>query len=362
VALRQRVTSWLIDQAFVGIHSAELESRRVWVVYEYDMRLLSLCYVSTSKLFFQDTHIVFCCRVFRCVWTPKSLFGSNKMSFITVFTYLAILSTTGWAQYVLQDDYMSGGSFFDKFSFFNSTDPTNGFVDYVEQDYASSKGLISSSSGQVYMGVDHTGVASSTGRESVRITSNKSYNSGLVIVDLEHMPGGICGTWPAFWMTGPDWPSHGEIDILEGVNDQSTNAMTLHTGPSCSISQGDMTGSISTANCDVNAAGQDKNAGCSIHTDSTQSYGTGFNANKGGVYATEWTTSSIKIFFFPRGSIPADITSGSPEPSGWGKPTAIFGGGCDIASSFSELQIVFDTTFCGDVSVSPSYVFDKCKY
>jgi hypothetical protein len=27
------------------------------------------------------------------------------------------------------------------------------------------------------------------------------------------MPVG-CGTWPAFWMFGPDWPNGGEIDTL----------------------------------------------------------------------------------------------------------------------------------------------------
>ena len=50
------------------------------------------------------------------------------------------------------------------------------------------------------MGVDHTNVASGAGRASVRLTSEKSYNHGLVILDLAHMPGGICGTWPALYV------------------------------------------------------------------------------------------------------------------------------------------------------------------
>nr|OQO27559.1 hypothetical protein B0A51_04472 [Rachicladosporium sp. CCFEE 5018] len=259
------------------------------------------------------------------------------------------MSTTGWAQYVLGDDFMADGKFFDQFSFFTAGDPTHGFVDYVDQSSASDGGLINVTSSSVYMGVDYTNVATSAGRQSVRITSNKSYNSGLVILDLEHMPGGICGTWPAFWMVGPDWPSNGEIDIIEGVNDQTVNDMTLHTGPGCTISDnGGFSGVITTKNCDVNAAGQDTNAGCQIKTDNMNTYGTGFNANKGGVYATEWTDSAISIFFFPRGSIPSDISSGSPDPSGWGKPLASFQGGCDISSTFKEQQIVFDTTFCGD--------------
>ena len=53
------------------------------------------------------------------------------------------------------------------------------------------------------------------GRPSVRITSNKVYQAGsLIILDADHMPGGICGTWPAFWLVGPNWPNEGEIGEL----------------------------------------------------------------------------------------------------------------------------------------------------
>lgn len=48
--------------------------------------------------------------------------------------------------------------------------------------------------------------------------SNKGYNKGLIIGDFAHMPGSDCGIWPAFWLVGPNWPSGGEIDIIEGVN------------------------------------------------------------------------------------------------------------------------------------------------
>jgi hypothetical protein len=55
------------------------------------------------------------------------------------------------------------------------------------------------------------------GRDSVRITSLKSYEDSVIVLDLEHMPEG-CSTWPAFWTlskAGP-WPNGGEIDIIEG--------------------------------------------------------------------------------------------------------------------------------------------------
>ncbi|KAF2204639.1 hypothetical protein GQ43DRAFT_142376 [Delitschia confertaspora ATCC 74209] len=251
------------------------------------------------------------------------------------------------AGYTLQDDYMK--DFYNQFEFFTDHDPTNGFVKFVDQATAKSSGLINStSSGAVSWGVDHTNKAPN-GRPSIRMNSKKTYNSGLVVLDVEHMPTG-CGTWPAFWMVGPSWPQSGEIDILEGVNEQKVNAMTLHTGPGCSISSsgGGFAGKVETPNCDVDAKGQSKNAGCSIKSDDPKTYGTGLNSNKGGVYATQWTDEAISVYFFPRGSIPKDVLGDSPNPSGWGQPAAKFAGACDIPSIFKQQQIVFDTTFCGD--------------
>ena len=159
---------------------------------------------------------------------------------------------------------------------------------------------------------------------------------------------------PAFWMVGPDWPSQGEIDIIEGVNDATTNKMTLHTGPGCSIdgnggnsdtNSNVMTGTVEQTACDVSSG---DNTGCGITTTDTQSYGAGLSESGGGVYATEWTDTGISVYFFPRSSIPSDISSGTPEPSSWGSPVAHFSGGCDFGTSFTNQQIVFDTTFCGD--------------
>jgi hypothetical protein len=223
-------------------------------------------------------------------------------------------------------------------------------VQYVDQSTAQQMGLINGSTTEsVSWGVDSTN-QTPEGRPSVRISSKKSYNSGLVVLDVEHMPFG-CGTWPAFWMVGPDWPNNGEIDILEGVNDQENNGMTLHTGAGCSISSqsdGAFSGTVETDNCDVKAPDQNENAGCSIKHPSKQSYGAGLNDNQGGVYATQWTDDAISVFFFPRGEIPEDALGDSPNPDNWGIPAAKFSGGCDIAKTFQEQQIVFDTTFCGD--------------
>ncbi|KAK2804221.1 hypothetical protein FQN51_002310 [Onygenales sp. PD_10] len=267
-----------------------------------------------------------------------------------LYTLLCMNSLFGfsYAAYTLVDDY-NPSNFFQQFSFFSGDDPTHGYVNYLDQATAEARGLASTANNIIYMGVDSTSVASGRGRDSVRVSSNKAYDTGLIITNIEHMPGGICGTWPAFWTFGPNWPNNGEVDILEGVHDQTTNAMALHTSSGCSITDnGGFTGTIKTSNCDVNAPGQAANAGCGIASSDPASYGAGFNAITGGVYATEINAAAVTIWFFPRGAIPADIETGTPNPASWPKPAAQFQGACDIAAHIRQQNIVFDTTFCGD--------------
>lgn len=176
-----------------------------------------------------------------------------------------------------------------------------------------------------------------------------SLAQGVFIADIAHMPGGICGTWPAFWMFGPNWPASGEIDIIEGVNAQTTDSITLHTASGCSIANPNSLAGTNTLTTNCN---QDNgNTGCGVSTSATNGYGTGFNANGGGVYAMQWASSGIYVWFWPRGSIPADVASGGvPNVRSWGKPLATFesgNGGCDFDASFKNHNIVFDTTFCG---------------
>lgn len=138
---------------------------------------------------------------------------------------------------------------------------------------------------------------------------------------------------------GPNWPASGEIDIIEGVNADTTDSITLHTSPGCSVDFASGTSDCSAGN---------SNTGCGIATTTANAYGPGFNAAGGGVYAMQWASDGIFVWFFPRGQIPADITSGAPDPSGWGTTIASFAGsGCNFDNSFANHNIVFDTTFCG---------------
>ncbi|KAK3952393.1 concanavalin A-like lectin/glucanase domain-containing protein [Pseudoneurospora amorphoporcata] len=315
-------------------------------------------------------------------------------------------------------DLFNAQNFFSEFAFFNDSDPTHGFVQYVDYQTANKSGLVGYAPDGVMLGVDYINKISSNaspeapGRPSVRVTSQKTYTEGLFVADIYHMPSGnngknkaqkssSCGLWSAFWTFGPSWPSSGEIDIVEGVNTQATNSITLHAsgtkntskkgaegGGSCNISS---TGSMS----DTKLAADDcaSSTGCKQDTmggDSTGqkqqkkgtgNYGVGFNKGGGGVYAVEWSSSDgfIKVWFFPRGSELATKLAGNTttttakaiassssainttaggvassvpgsDPSSFGTPLAafVFDRGCSMPDHFKNHSIVFNTAFCGD--------------
>ncbi|KAG9867027.1 glycoside hydrolase family 16 protein, partial [Aureobasidium melanogenum] len=252
--------------------------------------------------------------------------------------------------YSLQDTY-AGSNFYEGFNFFTDSDPTHGFVQYVDQATAISSGILGYGTGNTAKwGVDDTTVlyANSTGRQSVRLEGKVNYNHGLFLADIKHMPGSICGVWPAFWTLGDStWPAHGELDIIEGVNMASTNQIAAHTAPNCTMKFQNQTGWANGYDCAVSTGGA---AGCATGSNDQTGYGDGFNANGGGVYAMQWTSEFMKVWFFPRNAIPASISSGSPSPAlDFGTPVGNFdGGSCDIDSHFINHRMIFDTTFCGD--------------
>ncbi|KAF2091419.1 glycoside hydrolase family 16 protein [Saccharata proteae CBS 121410] len=226
-------------------------------------------------------------------------------------------------------------------------DPTHGFVNYLSQSDAQSQGLYSIRGDQIYIGVDHSSTLSpsGTGRGSVRLQSNTAYTHGLFILDLAHMPGSVCGSWPAYWLVGPNWPYTGEIDIIEGVNANNENQMTLHTAAGCdvTIGEGGQTGTSGSNNCNDNNA----NNGCPVVSNTANTYGTNFNSAGGGVYATFWNQGSIQHWYWPESKVPSDIRNNAPTPLNWGTPQAHFGG-CAFDNFITDNSIIFDITFCGD--------------
>ncbi|KAJ7584611.1 glycoside hydrolase family 16 protein [Mycena floridula] len=246
-----------------------------------------------------------------------------------------------------------GQDFLDQWDFFYWADPTHGSVNYQTKDLAISKGLavVDPVTNVVTLSVDDfSTLPYGAFRDSVRISTKKQYTGGLFISDFLAMPYG-CGTWPAYWSFGPNWPSAGEIDVLEGVHNSNTNQQTLHTGPNCSIVKNSgMTGTVvngNSASCAITPGGD--NSGCGVLDYDATSYGAGFNRAGGGVMAHLWDETGIKIWHFARNAIPVDITLGAPTPQTWGKPVSFFQNStCDVASHFHDHNLVINTALCGD--------------
>ncbi|KAB5591108.1 Endo-1,3(4)-beta-glucanase [Ceratobasidium theobromae] len=273
------------------------------------------------------------------------------LSFATI---VAAASFARAATYTVSDTFI-GSSFLTGFNHEAISDPTHGRVNYVSQATAQSLNLTYASSNTFIIRADSTTVLSPSGpgRNSVRIISKKQWNTHVEIMDVRHMPQG-CGTWPAYWTTSNtvDWPAAGEIDIIEGVNDQTPNAATLHTTPGCTqpTTGRDQTGTTTGTDCNWQVNG---NAGCGVKAPQTNSYGPSFNTNGGGWYAMERTTTYIKVWFWPRNSaaVPAQVKNGasSIDTSTWGTPFASFvNTSCDISSKFGPENIIINLTFCGD--------------
>ena len=264
--------------------------------------------------------------------------------------------TSPW---VLTHD-LAGAALLDAFDVQAIADPTHGTVTYVDAARARSTGLLSvdPATGHARLAVESSRIATGSGRESVRIRSKDSFHEGLFVIDVHHLPEGNA-VWPAFWMVGPSpWPTGGEIDIIEGVNDQPRDASTLHTTDGCSMASVDaaatMTGRYGERDCNAGdkATGMPY-IGCST-TGAHGSFGPALNAGGGGVFALRWTAEAIDVWFWPRVAIPPDVTTGSgasaqPDPSSWGLPMSHFelGAACDPAH-FAPQRMVLNTTLCGD--------------
>lgn len=271
---------------------------------------------------------------------------------------LSLLSSAAAQLYVNPDIYDSS-NFFSRFTFATADDPTHGYVDYQSQAQAQAAGLISTGSSSVRFGADGTNIASGRGRKSVRLEGLTRYTHGLFVADIAHMPQSACGAWPSFWTLGPNWPTNGEIDLLEQVNFENTNKMSLHTGGgsqgSCDIQNpgSQDNGTFLAPGCAVyDGNGNYANpSGCSINSAQGNSFGDGFNARGGGVVVMQWTSAAIKVWNFARNNIPPSLQSASSSPNicEFGRPDALFvGNGCDFDANFASQQLMFTNTFCGD--------------
>lgn len=246
-----------------------------------------------------------------------------------------------------------GKGFYEGFKFEAIPDPTHGRVNYVDRETAVARNLTYADRDTFILRADSNKRLSrdGPGRDSIRMLSNRQWTNGVMVFNIRHMPVG-CGTWPAVWTNGDTWPTTGEIDILEGVNDQGPNQMTLHTDEGCKVpSRREQSGTSLTNDCNVHVT---NNIGCGVKDRDDRSFGRSFNDNGGGWFAMERTSAHIKVWFWSRsGYVPRDVARGSDRidtkgPS-WGRPVAYFPNwSCDIDDHFGPQNIIINLTFCGD--------------
>ncbi|GIZ39870.1 hypothetical protein CKM354_000323600 [Cercospora kikuchii] len=234
--------------------------------------------------------------------------------------------------YTLQTN-LSGPTFFDAFDFWTQYDPTFGFVEYIDRGAAQALQMLHAADGVAYFGADAVQMYDpydNKGRKSLRLSTKQTFNHGLFIIDLSHMPSSVCGIWPAIWMLGNGplpWPAYGELDIIEYTNDASHGLFAMHTAPNCTIAGSGQTGTLLTNDC-----GEDQGyKGCNI-------------------------SPNMPNTFFPRSAvIPPAVLALNPNPDEFGTPVANFEGSCNIDEHFSNMQLIFNIAFCGTKWAGPTF-------
>lgn len=275
-----------------------------------------------------------------------------RFSTFIALTALFIPACAYGAIYSLSDE-VYGPGFYSFFEWEAIEDPTHGRVTYVDKPTSIHQNLTYATSDTFILRTDFKTVLdpNGPGRNSVRIRSKKTYTSHVAVFDVRHIPQG-CGTWPAIWETlEANWPNGGEIDIMEGVNDQGTNQATLHTSPDCLMpTSRTMAGTPTYDTCDVTL---NFNAGCGVKFPTASSFGPAFNTNGGGWYAMERSQTYFKIWFWSRNDcdVPSDVAHARSfvNPDAWGTPTAYFPNTfCDFSTHFDPQNIIINLTLCGD--------------
>ncbi|KAM5533510.1 hypothetical protein V8D89_012847 [Ganoderma adspersum] len=288
------------------------------------------------------------------------------MSLAIPLAYALLSSAPAFAAYNLAQEY-SGSKFFDGWDWQDHVydDTTHGHVFYLSKDNAMAKPnpiAYLNDAGNAVIKVDNTSsVDYNNKRNSVRIATHDYFPVGsLFVFDAVHLPYG-CAVWPGFWTKGPNWPQGGEIDIMEQVNLAPANQMTLHTSAGCTQASGvQQLGKTVGTDC---SAGVDAATGCSVAEAQPNSFGEGFAANGGGVWATQFDATGVFIWFWSRKDVPASVSSAtnSIDPSTFGTPSAAWpASSCDVGQFFMPQQLVLDITLCGDWAGQPNLYQSSC--
>ncbi|KAF9476798.1 hypothetical protein BDN70DRAFT_881992 [Pholiota conissans] len=265
----------------------------------------------------------------------------------------------------------AGPTFFDKFAYYGNVDNTTwGNVTFLDQTDATAQKLtFINGAGNAVIKVDNTTTLTAgppgqaVNRNSIRLTSLDSFGLGsLIIIDALHVPFG-CSVWPSFWTYGieTEWPLSGEIDIIEAINNMNNNQIALHTVQGCQQQQltpPAQTGNTLETDCSVPR-------GC-IVAQPADSFGAGFAANGGGVFALQMEVSGIYVWYWNRAALPPNLqsaTSSTPiDTTSWGLPSAAYPSGpsCNITQFFPPQNLVLLTTLCGVWAGVPSIYSNTC--
>lgn len=213
------------------------------------------------------------------------------------------------------------------FTTFPHDDPTHGDVIYDRKKWQNDGMIKLQNREGLYLYVK--GREDTVRFDSFRLTSKAFYNlkeetPKMLFVFKGQLPSGK-GIWPAWWLNGStqekwtykdssdtatdsgldhysgkghfydtpsavnstDWPSSGELDIIENINGQKLIYNTLHTCPQMCDSEWNDDGKI--INC-ANAKAGDPNSGCSgeaYEIDSPQ-----------GTFACLWEKDRIKFYYW----------------------------------------------------------------
>ncbi|KAF8314528.1 hypothetical protein DL93DRAFT_2167312 [Clavulina sp. PMI_390] len=312
-----------------------------------------------------------------------------SLQYITAFLSLLSLPSLTLAQsYTLKTNYQ-GQDFItgNLWNYSTAVDRNYGNAQFMDQSVATSQKLVyTTESNTVIVKVDNTTTGSpldpNYGRASVYLQSYETLGVGsLILFDAVHVPYG-CSVWPAFFTLGPgSWPMGGEIDIFENVgvyrkvvaleftdyqafiskvNLATLNQYSLHTYPAgCTLGSGTESGKIVSTDCYNNTNG---NQGCIVQETKPNSFGSSFNSNGGGGYAALLDNTGIKIWWFPRASLPSDWTSNSPNPASWSSPSAFYpSSSCDLNKFFGPQQMILEIDICGAFAGDNGDFKDTCS-
>ena len=286
------------------------------------------------------------------------------------------------------------------FTTFPHDDPTRGDVVYDRKKWINSSMIRLVQNEGLYLYIKQRN--GDTKFDSVRMTSKSFYNvsddsKGLLFIFKGKLPSSK-GIWPAWWLNGcrqnewlykdngripnnkdldaysgkghfydtaspansTDWPSAGEIDIIETINGDNIVHNTLHTCPQMCDSKWNTNPKL--INC-ANATPGDPNSGCSgNHYHSIDAEGT---------FACLWKQNSIQYFYWrPEENVRAKggPLSQKPDPIQWGDSlkNEVFlidstqdcdakvhqdwqCKACSDATScqFKNMKMIFNITLCG---------------